>query len=261
MSGTILTAVDRTIATLTFHNPERHNSVSLQMWKDAAAALERFAEDESVRVVVLTGSGTRSFASGADISEFERVRSDAQAAAVYDTSLERFWSTLSGHPKPTIAMIHGFCIGGGVNIAACCDVRVCGAGSRFAVPAAKLGLGYGVATLKRLVALVGPQFALEILLTARQFSADEAAAMGLVNRVVPDAEVERHVLDMASGIARNAPLTMLAAKRIIHELMEDSSLRDFSEGETLVKQCFDSADYREGRQAFLEKRAPVFTGR
>ena len=190
MSGTILTAVDASIATLTFHNPERHNSVSLQMWKDAASALERFAEDESVRVVVLTGSGAKSFASGADISEFDQVRSDAQAAAVYDTSLDRFWTALSGHPKPTIAMIRGFCIGGGLNIAACCDVRVCGASSRFAVPAAKLGLGYGVTTLKRLVALVGPQFALEILLTARQFSSDESFAMGLVNRVVPDNEVE-----------------------------------------------------------------------
>ena len=261
MSGTILTAVDASIATLTFHNPERHNSVSLQMWKDAASALERFADDESVRVVVLTGSGAKSFASGADISEFDRVRSDAQAATVYDTSLDRFWTALSGHPKPTIAMIRGFCIGGGLNIAACCDVRVCGASSRFAVPAAKLGLGYGVSTLKRLVALVGPQFALEILLTARQFNSDEASAMGLVNRVVPDNEVERHVHDMASGIARNAPLTMLAAKRIIHELMQDSDARDFSAGEALVKQCFDSADYREGRQAFLEKRAPVFTGR
>jgi enoyl-CoA hydratase len=259
MSGTILTAVDGSIATLTFHNPERHNSMSLQMWKDAASALERFADDESIRVVVLTGSGIRSFASGADISEFDRVRSDAQAAAVYDTSLDRFWSALSGHPKPTIAMIRGFCIGGGLNIAACCDVRLCGTSSRFAVPAAKLGLGYGVATLKRLVALVGPQFALEILLTARQFSADDAAAMGLVNRVVPDAEVERHVHDMATSIARNAPLTMLAAKRIIQELMQER--RDFSAGEALVRQCFDSADYREGRQAFLEKRAPVFTGR
>ena len=261
MSGTIVTAVDASIATLTFHNPKRHNSMSLQMWKDAASALERFAEDDSVRVVVLTGSGARSFASGADISEFDQVRSDARAAAVYDTSLDRFWTALSGNPKPTIAMVRGFCIGGGLNIAACCDVRICGTSSSFAVPAAKLGLGYGVATLRRLVALVGPQFALEILLTARQFSSDEAFAMGLVNRVVPDDEVERHVLDMATGIARNAPLTMLAAKRIIHELMQDSSRGDFSAGEALVKQCFDSADYREGRQAFLEKRAPVFTGR
>ena len=261
MSGTILTALDASIATLTFHNPERHNSVSLQMWKDAASALERFAEDESVRVVVLTGSGTKSFASGADISEFDRVRADAQAAAVYDASLDRFWATLSGHPKPTIAMIRGFCIGGGLNVAACCDVRVCGASSRFAVPAAKLGLGYGVATLRRLVALVGPQFALEILLTARQFSSDEALAMGLVNRVVPDGDVERYVHDMVSGIARNAPLTMLAAKRIIHELLKNTGSQDLTVGEALVKQCFDSADYREGRQAFLEKRAPVFTGR
>jgi len=261
MSGTILTAVDASIATLTFHNPERHNSMSLQMWKDAASALERFAEDESIRVVVLRGSGAKSFASGADISEFNQVRADAQAAAVYDASLDRFWAALSGHPKPTIAMIRGFCIGGGLNIAACCDVRICGTSSRFAVPAAKLGLGYGVATLRRLVSLIGPQFALEILLTARQFSSDEAFAMGLVNRVVPDGDVESHVHDMASVIASNAPLTMLAAKRIIHALMQDSSSGDFSAGEALVKQCFDSADYREGRQAFLEKRAPVFTGR
>ena len=261
MSGTILSAVDASIATLTFHNPERHNSLSLQMWKDAATALERFAEDESVRVVVLTGSGVKSFASGADISEFDQVRADAQGAAVYDASLDRFWTALSGHPKPTIAMIRGFCIGGGLNIAACCDVRVCGAGSRFAVPAAKLGLGYGVATLRRLVALVGPQFALEILLTARQFNSSEASAMGLVNRVVPDADLESYVHDMVSGIARNAPLTMRAAKRIIHELLKDVESQDLSVGQALVTQCFDSADYREGRQAFLEKRPPVFRGR
>jgi enoyl-CoA hydratase/carnithine racemase len=261
MSGTILSAIDASIATLTFHNPERHNSVSLQMWKDAASALEQFAEDDAVRVVVLTGSGDKSFASGADISEFDRVRADAQAAAVYDASLNRFWAALSGHPKPTIAMIRGFCIGGGLNIAACCDVRVCGTSSRFAVPAAKLGLGYGVATLRRLVALVGPQFALEILLTARQFSSSEALAMGLVNRVIADDDVESYVREMATGITRNAPLTMLAAKRIVHELLKDPGAQNLAAGEALVKQCFDSADYREGRQAFLEKRPPVFTGR
>ena len=261
MSGTILSAVDASIATLTFHNPERHNSLSLQMWKDAASALERFAEDASVRVVVLTGSGARSFASGADISEFDEVRADAEAAAVYDRALDRFWTALSGHPKPTVAMIRGFCIGGGLNIAACCDIRVCGTGSRFAVPAAKLGLGYGATTLRRLVDLIGPQFALEILLTARQFSASEASAMGLVNRVVEDADVESYVHEMVSGIARNAPLTMLSAKRVVHELLKDAGARDMTAVEALVKQCFDSADYREGRQAFLEKRTPVFRGR
>ena len=261
MSGSILTAIHESVATLTFHNPERRNSVSLQMWQEATAALERLGDDPSVRVVILTGSGTTSFASGAEISEFERVRADARTAAEYDISLDRFWTTLSEHPKPTIAMIRGFCLGGGVNIAACCDLRICGASSRFAIPAAKLGLGYGVATLRRLVTLVGPQFALEILLTARQFNADEASAMGLVNRVVPDDAVESHVHDMASGIVRNAPLTMLAVKRIINELQKDPASQDLSIGEALVKQCADSADYREGRQAFLEKRAPRFTGR
>jgi len=261
MSGTILSAVDASIATLTFHNPERRNSLSLQMWKDAASALERFAEDDSVRVVVLTGAGTKSFASGADISEFDQVRADADAAAVYDASLDRFWKALSGHPKPTVAMIRGFCIGGGLNIAACCDIRVCGASSRFAIPAARLGLGYGTTTLRRLVDLVGPQFALELLLTGRQFTSSEASNMGLVNRVVDDADVESYVMDMVRGISRNAPLTMFAAKRVVQELLKDAASRDLPAAAALVKQCFDSEDYREGRRAFLEKRTPVFTGR
>jgi enoyl-CoA hydratase/carnithine racemase len=261
MPGRILTAIDNSVATLTFDNPERHNSLSLQMWQDAASALERFAEVQAVRVIVLTGSGAKSFASGADISEFDQVRDNAQGAAIYDASLDRFWKALSDHPKPTIAMIRGYCIGGGLNIAACCDLRVCGENSRFAVPAAKLGLGYGAATLRRLMALVGPQFALEILLTARQFTSTEAFQMGLVNRVVPDAEVESYVRGIVESIAKNAPLTMLAAKRIIHELLKDPDARDLAAGEALVKECFDSADYKEGRRAFLEKRKPVFTGR
>ena len=195
------------------------------------------------------------------MSEFDAVRSDAKAAAIYDATLNRFWKALSDHPKPTIAMIRGYCIGGGLNIAACCDLRFCGEGSRFAVPAAKLGLGYGASTLRRLVALVGPQFALEILLTARQFTAGEALQMGLVNRVVPDAEVEGYVRELVHTIAFNAPLTMLAAKRVIQELLKDPQSQDLAAGETLVKQCFDSADYREGRLAFREKRKPVFIGR
>lgn len=261
MSGSILTAIDNAVATLTFHNPERHNSVSLKMWQDAASALERFADDDAIRVVILRGAGEKSFASGADISEFDAVRSDAQAAAIYDDSLNRFWKALSDLPKPTIAMIRGYCIGGGLNIAACCDLRFCGESSKFAVPAAKLGLGYGASTLRRLMALVGPQFALEILLTARHFTASEAMQMGLVNRVLPDAEVETYVRDIVKSIAQNAPLTMRAAKRVIHELLKDAKSQDLAAGEALVKECFDSEDYREGRIAFREKRKPVFIGR
>jgi enoyl-CoA hydratase/carnithine racemase len=261
MSGSILSAIDHSIATLTFHNPERRNSVSLQMWQDAASVLEQFAANHAVRVVVLTGSGEKSFASGADISEFEAVRSDAKAAAVYDASLERFWQALSDHPKPTVALIRGYCIGGGLNIAACCDLRYCGESSRFAIPAAKLGLGYGASTLRRLMALIGPQFALEILLTARQFKAEEALRMGLVNRVLPDAELESYVEELVNTIAQNAPLTMFATKRVIHELLKDPQSQNVAAADALVKQCFDSADYREGRIAFQEKRKPIFTGR
>jgi len=261
MSGRILTATEHSVARLTFDNPERRNSLSLEMWQAAATALDRFAADSSVRAVVLTGSGTKSFASGADISEFDQVRADAQGAAIYDIALERFWKALSDHPKPTIAMIHGFCVGEGLNIAACCDLRVCGESSRFAIPAARLGLGYGAATMRRLVALVGPQFALEMLLTARHFTASEAQLIGLVNRVVPDHDVESYVHGIVESIARNAPLTMLAAKRVVHELMKDPDKRDLAAAEALVRQCFDSEDYKEGRRAFLEKRAPAFTGR
>jgi enoyl-CoA hydratase/carnithine racemase len=261
MSGKILTAVESSVATLVFHNPGRHNSLSLQMWHDAAEALDEFAVDEDVRVIVLTGSGEKSFASGADISEFETVRANAEGAAIYDIALERFWDALSDNPKPTVAMIRGFCIGGGLNIAACCDLRVCGESSRFAVPAAKLGLGYGVSTLRRLVAIAGPQFALEMLLTARHFTSSEARDIGLVNHVVPDAEVEDYVHTMVEGIARNAPLTIRAAKRVIHELLQDASHQDLAGADALVRSCFDSEDYKEGRLAFLEKRKPEFKGR
>ena len=261
MSGTILTSIEHAVGTLTIHNPDRHNSMSLKMWQDAATELERFAADDNVRVVVLTGAGGKSFASGADISEFEKVRANAKGAEAYDAALDRFWAVLSDHPKPTIGLIRGYCIGGGVNIAACCDLRICTDVSKFAVPAAKLGLGYGTATIRRLMHLVGPQFASEILLTARQFTAAEAQQMGLVNRVVPEAEIDEYVAKMAETIGKNAPLTMYAAKKIIHELLKDPSKQDLDACDALVKKCFDSEDYQEGRRAFLEKRKPVFKGR
>ncbi len=259
--GTILSTIDGAVATLTFNNPDRHNAMSLAMWREAAITLDVLAGEESVRVVILTGAGGKSFVSGADISKFESERSTKVGVEAYSQATEQLARTLLNYPKPTIAMIRGYCIGGGVNIAVCCDLRVCDEKARFAVPAAKLGLGYGYVHIQRLQDLVGPQFALEILLTARQFDAVEATQMGLVNRISPDAEIETYVRGVADSIAANAPLTIRAAKRIVRELLRDKSDRDMGACESLVKQCFESADYQEGRRAFMEKRKPVFKGR
>ena len=167
--------------------------MSLQMWRDAAARLHELTAEEAVRVVVLTGAGGRAFVSGADISKFESERSTESGVEAYSEATEQMAQALLNCPKPTIAMIRGYCIGGGVNIAACCDLRFCNPESRFGVPAAKLGLGYGAVHIERLQDLIGPQFALEMILTARQFDATEAQQMGLVNRIVPDAEIEAYV--------------------------------------------------------------------
>jgi len=254
----ILSATDGPIGTLTFNNPERHNAMSLDMWRSATTALEQFEEDAAVRVIVLTGAGGKAFVSGADISKFESERATVDAVLDYNAAVDRFSQALGECPKPTIAMIRGYCLGGGVGIAVCCDLRVANEAARFAVPAAKLGLGYGYANVRRIMDLVGPQFVTEMLLTARQFDAAQAERIGLVNHVLPDAEIESYVRDLAETIAGNAPLTMRAVKRIVHELRRDEP--EVAACDALVRQCFESADYREGRQAFLEKRKPVFRG-
>ena len=261
MENKILSTTTGAIATLTFNNPQRHNAMSLEMWRQAASALEELARDSAVRVVVLTGAGGKAFVSGADISKFESERASADAVATYNAAVERFSQTLLDYEKPTIALIRGYCIGGGLGIAVCCDLRVCNEASRFGVPAAKLGLGYGFDNLRRLMNLVGPQFVNEMLFTARQFDAAEAQHMRLVNRVVPDGEIEDYVKRLAETIAGNAPLTIRAVKSVVRELQRDPAVRDLAACERLVQQCFDSADYREGRQAFLEKRKPVFSGK
>ena len=207
-------------AIVIFNNPERHNAVSLDMWDATSRILDDFAEDDEVRVVVLTGAGGKAFVSGADISKFESERATLEATRHYNATVERAYSGIQEFPKPTIAMIRGYCIGGGLGLAVCCDLRICSENSRFAVPAAKLGLGYAMPACKRLVDLVGPAFAKEIFFTARQFDAEEARAMGLVNRVVPDAELETYVKDYADTIAANAPLTVKAVKYIVGEVDE-----------------------------------------
>jgi enoyl-CoA hydratase/carnithine racemase len=245
---------------LIFNNPERHNAVSLDMWAAAGRILETFAKDDEIRVVVVTGAGGKAFVSGADISKFEDERASEAAVAVYNAVVEKSYSSVYNFPKPTIAMIRGYCIGGGLGLAVCCDLRIATVNSRFAVPAAKLGLGYDFPGLRRLVDVVGPSFAKEIFFTARQFSAVEARDMGLVNRVMGDGEIDAYVKDYAETIAGNAPLTVNSVKFIVGEVMKDESKRDMARAAELVKQCFDSKDYVEGRTAFMEKRKPVFTG-
>jgi enoyl-CoA hydratase/carnithine racemase len=243
-----------------YNNPERHNAVSLDMWEAAVAILDEYKTDKDVSVVVVTGAGGKAFVSGADISKFEKERSDEASVARYGKMVEASYTAFHEFPKPTIAMIRGYCIGGGMGLATCCDLRIATEGSKFGVPAAKLGLGYGYPGLKRLVDVVGPSFAMEIFYTARQFTAAEAITMGLVNRVVADGELEKYVSDYAAVIAGNAPLTIKAVKATVAEVMREDSKRNIKLTQDLVDACFKSNDYQEGRKAFMEKRKPVFTG-
>jgi enoyl-CoA hydratase/carnithine racemase len=257
----MLSRKEGSVGYLIFNNPERHNAVSLEMWEAASRILAGFADDPEVRVVVLTGAGGKAFVSGADISKFESERSSKEAIDRYNVAVDEANTAIYEFPKPTIAMIRGYCIGGGVGLALCCDLRICSDNSKFGVPAAKLGLGYGYKGIKKLVDLVGPSFAKEIFFTARQFTAAEAIQMGLVNRVVPAEELEKYVKDYAETIGGNAPLTVNSVKVIVGEAVKDESKRDLQKCADQVAQCFASSDYIEGRKAFMEKRKPAFTGK
>ena len=251
---------DGAIGWLIFDNPARRNAVSIGMWEAIPRVLDEFALDPAIRVVVLAGAGDKAFVSGADISQFEAQRSTPEAVQRYEEIGDTAQSKLQNFDKPTIAMIRGYCIGGGLGIAAACDLRIAAEDARFSIPAAKLGLGYGFKGIKKLVDVVGPSFAKEIFFTARQFTAAEALQMGLVNRVLPDAEVEKYVKDYAETISSNAPLTVNSVKYIVGEVVKDESKRDLKRCEAMVAQCFASNDYIEGRKAFMEKRKPAFTG-
>ena len=245
---------------MTLNNPERHNAISLEMWDAALEIMADFAADPTIRVMVLTGAGSKAFASGADISKFKDERQEADALAHYQATTQRAYAALQAMPIPTIAMVRGYCIGGGTAVAVCCDIRICNDSAKFGVPAAKLGLGYGLGRAKPLVDLVGPAYAKEMFFTGRHFDAQEALRMGLVNRVVTDDALEATVQDMARTIAENAPLTVRCAKTVVGELLKDAQQRDVATAERAVDACFASSDYREGQAAFMEKRKPRFTG-
>ena len=242
------------------NNPERHNAISLEMWEAALEIMADFSADPEVRVMVLTGAGGKAFASGADISKFKDERQEAEALAHYQATTQRAYSALQAMAIPTIAMVRGYCIGGGTAVAVCCDIRICNEGAKFVVPAARLGLGYGLERATPLVQLVGPAYAKEMFFTGRHFDAREAERMGLVNRVVTDDQLEATVLEMARTIADNAPLTVRTAKLVVREVLKDAAVRDVAATEAAVAGCFASNDYKEGQAAFMEKRKPRFTG-
>lgn len=252
---------DGPIGRVKMDNQTRRNAMTLTMWQDLGKAIEDFAADDSVRVVIVSGEGGKAFCAGADISEFEKNRSSEEGVKIYNEAVEHSSDLLRTITKPTIAKIEGFCVGGGVGIATCCDMRLATDDAIIAIPAAKLGLGYRVDGLKPLVDIIGPSYAMELFYTARKFTADEAERMNYFNRVLPRAEFDAYVDDYAATIAGNAPLTIKAVKVVVMECLKDDSDRNHDLCASIVDDCFKSEDYIEGRRAFMEKRKAKFKGR
>jgi enoyl-CoA hydratase len=252
--------LDGSVLHIRFNNPAKHNALSVDMWEAVPPLLDRAEKDDGVRMVVLSGEGEKAFVSGADISQFEDMRAAKEAVKRYEAMAEAALQGIHDFAKPTVACIRGYCIGGGVNVAICCDIRIASENSVFSIPATRLGLGYRYSAMKNLTDLVGPGFAKDIFFTARRLDAAEALRIGLINRVAEPDGLDALLAEYTGAITTGAPLTIKAGKRIIRDVLKADGA-DMDLARKLILDCFESEDYAEGRKAFMEKRKPVFKGK
>jgi enoyl-CoA hydratase len=257
----VKTRLDGQVLHIRFNNPAKHNALSLDMWEAVPTLLENAEKDDNVRVVVFSGEGDKAFVSGADISQFEDLRAQKEAVKRYEQLAEAALQGIYEFSKPTIACIRGYCIGGGVNVAISCDIRVASSDSVFSIPATRLGLGYRFSAMKNLTQLVGPGYAKDIFFTGRRLDAAEALRIGLVNRIAESAGLDALLAEYTTAIATGAPLTIKAGKRIIQVVLKLPADFDAEMCRRLILDCFESDDYAEGRKAFMEKRKAVFKGK
>lgn len=257
----VLVRLDGSTLHIVFNNPARHNALSVDMWGAVPALLQQAADDERVRLVVFSGAGEKAFVSGADISQFEDQRAAKEAVKHYEALAETALMSIYHSVKPTLACIRGWCIGGGVNVAISCDIRIAASDAVFGIPAARLGLGYRYSALKNLVDLIGVGAAKDLFYTARRIDAVEAKALGLISRSCAADDLPALLAEYTSSIGENAPLTIAAAKQIVGEILKPSPDLDEERCRALILGCFESEDYAEGRRAFMEKRKPQFKGR
>ena len=257
----VQTWLDGSTLHIRFNNPARHNALSVDMWEAVPPLLALARDDDRVRLVVFSGAGEKAFVSGADITQFEDMRAAREAVTRYEAMAEGTLTGIHDFPKPTLACIRGYCIGGGINVAIACDMRIASTDAVFAIPAARLGLGYRYSAMKNLVDLIGPGAAKDLFFTARRIDAVEAKSLGLVSRTCAPEALDALLAEYTGALAENAPLTIAAAKAIMREILKPSPELDEALCTSLIRGCFESADYTEGRTAFMQKRKPVFTGR